>query len=238
MLCGELALIGRDEQSVLISPLRCKCWHCEYCAPRLQARLIAIAIAGEPTTLLTLTTNPQTEPDPDRAAERLLRAWQKLSRIYRRRYQAHTWAYLGIWEKTQRGMPHLHILLRAPWIDQHEISAFMNAEIGAPIVDIRRVDNTKMVARYVAKYTAKEPAKFEGRTRFARSRNWLETATQRQYLKNLRDTYGWHLTHQTIAAWLAILDPLFQIQDDGDGYRCTPRAHEMPQPFILNRGSP
>jgi hypothetical protein len=64
-------------------------------------------------------------------------------------------------------------LLRVKWIDQAYISEFMAREIGAPIVDIRRVPNIKAVAAYVAKYTAKQPEGFAGTKRYWRSQDWL-----------------------------------------------------------------
>lgn len=217
MLCRQATLIGSTPQTLHLAPLKCQCWSCEYCLEFLTSRLQAIAINGEPTTLLTLTTNPDYESDPDRAAELLLRAWQRLSRLYRKRFGKNRWAYLGIWEKTKRGMPHLHILLRAPFVSQREISMFMRDEIQAPIVDIRRVKSPREVASYVTKYVAKGPAKFNGRTRFARSRNWLDTETARQYRANRKPVDTWHLQRLPIRELLRAMRPFFEIDGDEDG---------------------
>lgn len=217
MLCRQATLVGSTPHTLHLTPLKCQCWSCEYCVEHLTRRLQAIAINGEPATLLTLTTNPGFEPDPDLAAARLLEAWQKLSRLYRKRFGKHRWAYLGIWEKTQKGMPHLHILLRAPWVDQREISQFMNDEIQAPIVDIRTVKTPRDVASYVTKYIAKGPAKFAGRTRFARSRNWLDTESARQWQQGRTAVDTWYMQRLPIRELLRGMNQYFEIDGDEDG---------------------
>lgn len=46
--------------------------------------------------------------------------------------------------------------------------------MGAPIVDIRRIQDRGRAAAYVAKYAGKNPQRFEGTRRFWTSRDWLD----------------------------------------------------------------
>lgn len=232
MLCTDLALMGTSTTKLHCRPLKCKRWTCEDCGSINRRRLIGIAIDGEPTTLLTLTTNPNHEADPERAADKLMNAWQRLARQLRREYGKRSFSYLAIWERTQRGMPHLHILLRAPYIPQRRISAHMAQAIAAPIVDIRKVKSARMVANYVAKYVSKEAAKFDGHNRFSRSRNWQDTATAERNKWTPPEDILWEVVHLTpvqAAQYLtrAGLTPKW----DGDGWT-------LPRPITRERGSP
>lgn len=80
--------------------------------------------------------------------------------------------YMAFLEKTQRGEPHLHILLRCPFIPQDWISEQMGQMIGSPICWIEQIHNTKHAVRYVTKYITKAPAQFGTGKRYWISRGW------------------------------------------------------------------
>lgn len=88
------------------------------------------------------------------------------------RVQGNTLPFLAVFERTKRGEPHLHIVARADWIGQEWLSRTMDDLIGAPVVDVRRADSAEKVARYIAKYLAKNPQPFEGTKRYWRSQDW------------------------------------------------------------------
>lgn len=81
--------------------------------------------------------------------------------------------YMAFAEETKRGEPHLHILLRCPYIPQKWISEQMNDLIKSPVVWIERIKNTKQAIGYVSKYVSKAPAQF-GRSR----RYWISRGYQ------------------------------------------------------------
>lgn len=78
--------------------------------------------------------------------------------------------YVWVMEKTAKGWPHLHILCRSRWISHDWLSAQMADLIGAPIVDIRRLNSARASVKYAAKYCGKDTAKFEWTKRYSFSR--------------------------------------------------------------------
>lgn len=206
MYCTELAILGATQNSLHARALKCKRWTCEDCRETNKRRLIGIAIDGEPTTLLTLTTNPRYEANPELAAHALMDAWQRLIRKLKREYGKEHISYLCIWERTARGMPHLHVLLRAPYIPQYRISKEMRAMIDAPIVDIRKVKSARMIANYVAKYVTKDPARFPGHNRFSRAHTWRDTETARRNQWTPPEEIMWEVVHMNagnLGKWLS-----------------------------------
>lgn len=73
--------------------------------------------------------------------------------------------YLAVWERTKAGWPHLHVLLRGPFIPQRLISRWWSSLAKSPIVDIRPLHGSRQGARYVTKYLTKDPDPFfQGRS--------------------------------------------------------------------------
>ena len=81
-------------------------------------------------------------------------------------------SFFAFVERTKQGEPHLHILLRMPFIPQDWIAEQMGELVGSPICDIRKVANARMAIFYVTKYVTKEPARFAGFKRYWRSQDW------------------------------------------------------------------
>jgi hypothetical protein len=177
VLCREMSLVKRGTPSEFcetmeVKALTCKCWTCEYCAPRRRSQLRALAHRGKPNTFLTLTVNPSYGDGPDHRAQELRKALVYLRRAARKKYGYERIPFLAVFERTKRGEPHLHILLRVQWLDQKWISAIMKERMDAPIVDIRRVKGEKEAAAYVSKYVGKDPVAFKGCKRYWRSQDW------------------------------------------------------------------
>lgn len=131
---------------------------------------MAAAAAGRPTRFLTLTVNPAIGVDAADRLRLLSHSWRLLRKRIMRQYPGEEVEFLAVVEATEAGEPHLHILLRAPFIPQGWISDVMNELMQSPIVDIRRVRGRRQVVAYVAKYIAKQPAQFEGSKRYWSSR--------------------------------------------------------------------
>ncbi len=172
MLCREWVLVKCQGGVLTAEPLKCRCWSCEYCQPLRCARLKRQAYLGRPDSFLTLTVNPARGVGPDDRARGLARAWRLLRLRAIRHYGYKKLPFLAVFEKTKRGEPHLHILLRCKWLDQKWLSAQMEDLIGAPIVDIRRVVGAAKIINYIAKYIGKEPSAFVGTKRYWSSRDW------------------------------------------------------------------
>lgn len=171
--CETQTLVKEEPRTRSLYPLACKRWTCPECAPKRKRALKADARAGHPNSFLTLTVNPAYFVSPAHRAQELVAAWRKLRRRIIAKHKLKKLPFLCVVERTAKGEPHLHVLLRAPFIPQAWISAQMQELMGAPIVDIRRVDNEGRAAAYISKYLAKDPTKFPGLKRYWRSQDWL-----------------------------------------------------------------
>lgn len=172
MLCGEWSLVNPDERSLRAHPLRCRCWTCEECGEIRRSQLKRLARDGTPNTFLTLTVSPNQYNSPQARAQALVRAWRTVRRRAKKRYRYDRIPFLAVFERTKRGEPHLHILLRCRWLDQKWLSKQMRDLLRSPIVDIRRIHDARKIARYVSKYVSKAPEKFAGCKRYWRSQDY------------------------------------------------------------------
>jgi len=171
-ICREWSLVKSTETERRAHLLHCRSWSCPLCAPDRRRQLMAAAAGGDPKSFLTLTVNPSTGTSPEDRRSALGKAFGHLIKRLRRDHPDDEIEYLAVVEATEAGEPHLHVLLRAPFIPQAEISRDMDELIGAPVVDIRRVKSLREVVRYVAKYIAKEPARFGTSKRYWSSRGY------------------------------------------------------------------
>lgn len=173
MFCRDWTLVKTSEMERRARPLTCRSWGCPECAPARRRQLIATAAAGAPNRFLTLTIRPNNHTTPAERLRTLSHAWRVIVLRLRRLYPTKTIDYLAVCEATQLGEPHLHILLRSPFIPQPLLSAWMQELANSPIVDIRVVKSAKQAALYLAKYIAKQPAQFEGSKRYWQSRAYV-----------------------------------------------------------------
>jgi len=159
-ICREWVLVKHSPEERHAKLLVCRSWSCEYCRPLRRQRLMAQAAGGEPTRFLTLTINPKVGTSPENRLHLLADAWKVVVKRLRRKYQNKEVEYLAVVEETKNGEPHLHILLRSPYISQGYLSRAFAELLDSPIVDIRRIRTLQEVIRYVAKYITKAPAQF------------------------------------------------------------------------------
>lgn len=174
MLCSEALTVNSDYRGGQMAVLTCKRWSCPICAPVNRRRVIGLGRKGKPEKFMTLTAKPDRWASPDEAARGMRDAFARLIRLIRKENPSREVAYLRVFEKTKNGWPHLHVLLRAPWIDQRWLSQTWEDLTGAFIVDIRVVDNVQKAVFYITKYIGKDLEKFEGCQRWFRSKNWNE----------------------------------------------------------------
>lgn len=189
--CTTETVVKHDEAVLEAVALRCRRWTCPTCQPERRKELITLAKAGRPTTLLTLTVSHATAETRNGRADALFAFLGRLIRALRTIHPGKEIEYLAIAEETKRGEPHLHVLMRAPYIAQRWISDRARREIKAPIIDIRYVDNIGRVAAYVAKYVGKAPAQFGSHKRYFRSQGWTEKVTPAEEASR-KTTHGWH----------------------------------------------
>lgn len=172
MLCGEASIVKTSGRELIGQPLKCRSWLCDQCCDLRRQQLEALAFTGQPTRFLTLTSRHVQHLTATQAANNLRDAWRILYHEIVRKHGKDRVSCLSVFEETKTGWPHLHILCRMPWVSQAWLSQRMKALTGALIVDIRRLRGVRMVARYVAKYIAKNPVRYEGCKRYWRSQDW------------------------------------------------------------------
>jgi hypothetical protein len=177
MLCRDFSLVNVYDGGKVAIPLCCRAWNCDYCAPRRRREVIALAVAGSPNRLITITVNPALLVSPAARAAALANAWRLVVKRAGRQLTIGKIEYLAVFEKTKRGEPHLHILARCGYIPQAWLSAQLKELIGAPIVDIRKVTSGSRAAAYVAKYIGKDPHRFATCKRYWHTRNWVNGAS-------------------------------------------------------------
>lgn len=171
--CEVNSILAQYSPGIKINPLSCNRWSCAECCEKRRSRLKSEAFRGRPNAFITLTVNPKIGTGPDHRARDLVEAWRKVRRRAKIKWGNVRIPFIAVFEETKAGEPHLHILCRLKWIPQNWLSDQMKAEIGAPIVDIRRVTSKSKVASYVAKYVGKNPEKFGGCKRYWRSLDYL-----------------------------------------------------------------
>lgn len=217
-LCREFTLVKEWRGKTFCKPLTCRSWGCEYCAPMRKRRLMAQAASGVPTRFLTLTINPTVGANPDERLQLLSHAWRTCVKRLRRQYGERNIEYLAIVEATKRGEPHLHILLRAPYIPQSLISSIMGELIDSPIVDIRRIKGSRQIIQYVAKYVTKSPHHFGTGKRYWSSYRW-EIPTDPNPDREDYFATKWRLDHRhisNVARWLVLELGMIAHEEGGD----------------------
>jgi hypothetical protein len=189
MFCAQYLAVQETPTGDRIKPLPCRSWRCEYCQPHRRRMLIAQACAGNPNKMLTLTVNTSVGDSPEHRRELLHKAWILLKKRIERKLKIKSLPYLAFVEKTQRGEPHVHILLRCKFIHFKWIRRNMKELLQSPIIWIEQIKNTRKAAYYVTKYCTKAPAQFANTKRYWSSQNYEEGRTDKkaEYKGRLRN---------------------------------------------------
>lgn len=172
MLCSQACLVNHGIGAIRAVTLRCRSWACPLCLPLRKRQLVRDACDGLPDRLLTLTTRRVEGADPDQEALRQGRCFARLVKAIRKAHPGKEVAYFAVREATKAGWPHLHVLLRAPYLDWNWLRATWLQISGSPGVDIRKIYDPTKAARYVAKYIGKSPHQFGTAKRYWSSRGW------------------------------------------------------------------
>lgn len=217
MLCSETTSVNRNNAEGACAILRCKRWSCEICQPFNRSRVIHDARRGHPRTFLTLTCNPHRYETPDEAARDMRRALVMLRRSIETKYELKNMPFLVVFEKTKRGWPHMHILCRAPWINQEWLSNRWEELTGAKIVDIRRIKDNAKAYYYVTKYIGKQLSAFKGCKRWWRSHNYnIDEKEERPKV-----TFGarWEVVERRWCDYIADLKHFgYELRNERPGY--------------------
>lgn len=168
--CGEWSLVQRSDAGLKAIPMRCHKWSCSDCGPRQKRRLLRCLQTTTVDALITLTCASSHFPDPATAFVYLSHQIPHLMKRLRRAYPLASIEYFCVWEETRAGWPHVHVLMRGPYIPQRLLSHHWSQLARSPIVDVRAVHQSQDAARYLSKYLTKQPAVPPGYRRFRTSR--------------------------------------------------------------------
>lgn len=170
--CGEHTAVKGDCDHAVAVTLFCRSWNCDHCADGRKKQLIAQGIGGQPNKFLTLTTRRKEGVTAFEAAKRLSWAWRVCRLRLMRHYKMKSLPFIAIMEKHKSGWPHLHLLLRAKWLDQKLLSNWMAELADGPNVWIEHLDASHKAVVYCAKYCGKCAQKIETAKRYWQSRDY------------------------------------------------------------------
>lgn len=172
MICASASLVkpgfGWGEAVTLF----CKRWTCPNCVGNCRGRLKVLLLSGEPDMFITLTAGPKAGATPDAAARTMVCGWRKLRPRIAKKLGINLPPFHLVMEGTDKGMPHLHILLRMPFLWKGWLSEQWEDLAGSPIVDIQRISSQIQAASYLSKYLTKVEKRFDGCHRHWGSRDW------------------------------------------------------------------
>jgi len=196
MICGKSTFIREENGVFEAKRFFCKSWRCPRCAPQRKKRLTKEAYLGNPNTFLTLTVRRLSCESPDEGARRLVIAFRRMRQEIQRKKGIGPIPFLAVFEETENGWPHLHILMRAPFINQKWISDFMARRMDSPVCWIVRLKSRKKAAAYVAKYLSKNPVRFTGCQTTWRNSKYLPPRPRKAKGKS-----PWALSAASLEAW-------------------------------------
>jgi hypothetical protein len=168
----------------------CKRWSCSACGPAKTKELCARIETAQPNRLLTLTTTRHKTQTPREVFDRSRRQVPELVRWIRKEFGAIE--YCRVVEETKTGYPHYHLVVRSTYLDQKALSAHWATLTEAFIVDIRKIDPGREVARYIAKYLTKQPRMTFTNRRVTQSRNFFPKIEKKEETESDWEAQGRH----------------------------------------------
>ncbi len=145
--------VDHETDDLLLTPVTCKRWGCIYCARKKIRKLAFLTNGAEPNRMMRLGVDPEKWDSPENAWRGTSPQVPELCRILRK--ERGECEYLRVTELHKSGWPHYHCLIRSSFLPQKRISELWGALTGAPVIDIRKVDNTFSSFRYLVKYLTK-----------------------------------------------------------------------------------
>lgn len=229
---GAIFMMSLVDQILTVVPLGCNRWDCERCGHRRARRWAARIAAAEPERFLTLTGNPHTHLLPAQVFHAMRKGWNKLVQMIRRK--AGTFEYVGIWEVTKRGYPHLHILQKGEFVPWHWLKAVLPRCGFGPICSVKKVYKSSQAAHYVTKYLAKSLTDTNIGGLFDRriwtSRHFFSTPDAPPIPPDSpKLTYGWTAIHidELLSHIIRSDDWDLLVSSSGTTYHCTPKSKNL-----------
>lgn len=179
-LCTDLSVVNANRQEGEISLLKCKRWSCEICNPDCRWKVMCKARDGLPNLFLTLTVSDKGYADAHEQARDMKRGLVMLRRRIERHWGIKNIPFIVVFEKHLKGQPHMHLLLRAPYLHQKVLLGMWRDIMGSGGVNTKFVKDKKKILFYITKYIGKDLAAFEGCKRWWRSQNFNVSKDERE----------------------------------------------------------
>ncbi|MGL5733671.1 MAG: rolling circle replication-associated protein [Beijerinckiaceae bacterium] len=138
---------------------------------------------GAPNLFVTLTVPPHKYDSFDEQARDMRRGLVLLRRQIHKRWRVENIPFIVVFERHKSGAPHMHLLMRGPFMLQRILLAIWRNIMGSGGVNIKFIRNQQKVLFYITKYIGKDLAKFEGCKRYWRSQNYEVEKTEREQIK-------------------------------------------------------
>jgi len=163
---------------------------------RVFQRVMSGMKVGGNLKLVTLTTSEEAW----NSGLDIQESWRKLYHRLRRR--GLTSGYVRVKEYTKAGLPHLHMVIRGPWIAQGWLSDQWKEIHQSPIVDVRRARGKGGAAAYLSKYLGEDP-----RAKYSWSWEWVWRGFVKDWKQHIVDGFdeGYSMG-DIISMWDAILE--------------------------------
>lgn len=192
-LCGEWTAVKEGPREHVAVTLRCRSWTCDDCSIMRKRQLIAQGIGGRPTKFLTLTSRKRDDMSEEDAAAELSRAWRVLRKRIMRKKKLSKLPFIAVMERHKSGWPHMHLLLRMPFISQRWLSKQMAELCDGPVVWIEHLWDTKKAAAYCAKYCSKCTQKIGFSKRYWQSKDY-DLRSKRRGKALDTSSYPWEIS--------------------------------------------
>ncbi|MBA7619473.1 hypothetical protein ES703_26812 [subsurface metagenome] len=155
---GVILYLDLEAQRLIAVLALCHRWDCSTCGKRRLARARAMAVAGAPERIITLTTRPRPGLSTQAAVKWMRNRWNAMLRRLRRNYPR--MEYMAFAELHKSGWPHLHILTRGCYVPQRVLSDWWMNLTGSFKVHIQAVDRTWKAVNEATKYMLKTARHF------------------------------------------------------------------------------
>jgi len=150
---GVVLLIDPKALELIVVPTLCHRWDCPVCGPIRMRKAKAIAVAGNPERMITLTTRPKPGWTTEASVRWFRRRWQALLVWLRRNFDR--FEYIAFVEFHKSDWPHMHILTRGSYVPQRMLSAEWLRLTGSFKAHIQGVTNGWQQINETTKYYLK-----------------------------------------------------------------------------------
>ncbi len=184
--CGTGSILYLDESTnkLVVVPTLCHRWDCPQCSRYKLRHARAIALAGRPERLVTLTTRPRQGYTIEQAIRWIRLRFRKLLADLRTDHPG--LEYMAFVELHKSGWPHLHVLTRGAYISQRDLSERWAHHSGSFRVHIQLIRKTWKGIQEATKYYLKTAQEVHTESPnlpvYTHSRKWIipsDSETQR-----------------------------------------------------------